>query len=65
MNEKIKKALASVELEGTEFTVEQIQFISDLVEKLDSKEISWNDALKIIEERHKRGGTSNDYTQVD
>ena len=57
MNEKIKKALASVELEGIEFTVEQIQFISDLVEKLDSKEISWNDALRIIEERHKRGET--------
>lgn len=56
MNEKIKKALASVELEGVEFTVEQIQFISDFAEKLDSKEISWNDALKIIEERHKRGG---------
>ena len=47
-------ALANVRLEGYEFTLEQIEFIKDLVERIDSKAITWDEAIKIIKERHRK-----------
>lgn len=54
MNEsKMKNALASLRLEGFEFSEEQIQFVSDLADRIDRKEISWDEAIEIIIERHR------------
>ena len=52
MKDKIRNALASVEIEGYEFSIEQINFISNLVERIDNKEINWDEAVAIIKERH-------------
>lgn len=52
VNDKLRNALASVQIEGFEFTDEQIQFISDLVHRIDGGEISWDEAVQIVKERH-------------
>lgn len=52
-------ALANVQLEGYEFTLEQIEFIKDLVERIDSKEITWEQAIEIVKERHSGKNSSN------
>lgn len=56
MTDKTKKAfnnaIASARMEGYEFTDEQIQFISDLVRRIDNGEISWDEAVQIVKERH-------------
>ena len=59
MNDKIRNALASVEMEGYTFTDEQIEFITDLVERRDSKEISWDEAISIVKERHNAKNGNN------
>ena len=52
VNDTLRNALASVQIEGYEFTDEQIQFISDLVRRIDGGEISWDEAVQIVKERH-------------
>lgn len=52
-------ALANVQLEGYEFTLEQIEFIKDLVERIDNKEITWEQAIEIVKERHSGKNSSN------
>ena len=52
MNDKLKSSLASVELEGHDFTVEQVKFIINLVERIDNGEITWDEAIKIVKARH-------------
>lgn len=52
-------ALANVQLEGYEFTLEQIEFIKDLVERIDSKAITWEQAIEIVKERHSGKNSSN------
>lgn len=52
VNDTMRNALASVQIEGYEFTDEQIQFISDLVRRIDGGEISWDEAVQIVKERH-------------
>ena len=58
-NTNFQNALANVQLEGYEFTLEQIQFIKNLIERIDNKEISWDEAVKIIKERHNAKSDNN------
>ena len=63
MTNKTKKALnnalANVQLEGYEFTLEQIEFIKDLIERIDSRELTWDEAIEIIKERHNAKNSNN------
>lgn len=56
MTDKIKKALnnalASVRMEGLEFTDEQIDMLTKLIERVDRGEITWSEAVKYLIERH-------------
>ena len=52
MDENLVNAFATVELEGFEFTDEQKQFIADLVSRVSNHEITWDEAIKIVKERH-------------
>ena len=51
-DDKLRNALASVQIEGFEFTDEQIQFVSDLVRRIDGGEISLDEAVQIVKEKH-------------
>ena len=55
----IASALASVEFEGLVFTEEQKQFILNLVKRIDNKEITWEQAIEIVKERHSGKNSSN------
>lgn len=52
MDDKLKSALASVQIETGDFSIEQIKFISDLIERIHTKEITWDEAIDIIKNRH-------------
>ena len=52
MNDKLKNSLASLEMEGFAFTGEQIEFIRNLVERIDRGEITWDEAIEIVKARH-------------
>ena len=52
MDENLVNVFATVELEGFEFTDEQKQFIADLVNRVNNHEITWDEAIKIVKERH-------------
>ena len=52
MDKNLVNAFATVELEGFEFTGEQKQFIADLVNRVSNREITWDEALKIVKERY-------------
>ena len=52
MDKKLANAFATIELEGFEFTDEQKQFIADLVNRVNNHEITWDEAIKIVKERH-------------
>ncbi len=53
MNNNLKSALASVQLEGEDFSFEQVKFISELVNRVNNGEITWDKAIEIIKNRHK------------
>ena len=53
MDNKLKSALASVQIETGEFTNEQIKTISNLIDRVHANEITWEEAIKIIKDRHK------------
>ena len=52
MNTKFKNALANVQLEGYDYSAEQIDFIEKLIERINNGEITWDEGIKIIKERH-------------
>lgn len=52
MDANLKNAFANVQLEGYDFSTEQVIFITSLVERINSREITWNEAIEIIKERH-------------
>ena len=52
MNEKLKNSLASVEMEGFTFTGEQIEFICNIVERIERRELTWDEAIIIVKARH-------------
>lgn len=53
MDDKLKSALASVQIETGEFSIEQLKFIQKLIERVHTKEITWDEAIEIIKDRHK------------
>lgn len=57
MTEKIQKclnnAIASVRMEGFEFTPEQLDFLSDLVERVDCGGITCDEAIGTILKKYK------------
>lgn len=52
IDKKLANAFATVELEGFEITDEQKQFIADLISRVSNREITWDEALKIVKERY-------------
>ena len=56
MNEKMRNSLASAELEGFEFTAEQVAFLTDLAGRMDRGEITWDEAVKLVKARHNSEG---------
>lgn len=58
MTDKAKKnlnnALASAKMEGLEFTDEQINILTKLIERVNRGEITWSEAINSITERHRR-----------
>ena len=59
MNNNISSVFASLEMEGLTFTPEQKQFIIGLIERIDNKEITWEQAIEIVKERHSGKNGSN------
>lgn len=57
MTDKTKKALnnalASARMEGFDFTDEQIDMLTKLIERVGSGEITWSEAIKYLIERYK------------
>ena len=58
MTDKTKKAfnnaIASARMEGFDFTDEQIDMLTKLIERVDRGEITWNEAIKYLIERTKQ-----------
>lgn len=48
MQKRLNNAIASARMEGFEFTPEQVDFLAELIEKVDRGEITWNEAVKKI-----------------
>ena len=59
MCDNIKNAFASAEMEGFTFTQEQRDFIISLIESVESKKITWDEAIKIVKARYRDGKNSN------
>lgn len=57
MNDKTKKAfnnaIASARMEGFDFTDEQIDMLTKLIERVGRSEITWSEAIKYLTERYK------------
>lgn len=47
----MNNALANVEIEGFEFTKEQMEFLTGLVKSIDDGEITWAEAVEIVKAR--------------
>ncbi len=58
MTDKAKKAfnnaLANARMEGLDFTDEQIDMLTKLIERVNRGEITWSEAINSITERHRR-----------
>lgn len=52
MDKKLASVFASIEMEGLDFTDEQKRFIVNLVGRVNRHEITWDEAIKIVKERH-------------
>lgn len=48
MRKNFNNAIASIQMEGFEFTQEQLDFLADLIEKADCGEITWDEAIRKI-----------------
>ena len=57
MTDKTKKAfnnaIASARMEGFDFTDEQLDMLTKLIERVDRGETTWNEAIKYLIERYK------------
>lgn len=57
MTDKTKKAfnnaIASARMEGFDFTDEQIDMLTKLIERVDKSEITWSEAIEYLIERYK------------
>lgn len=57
MTNKTKKALnnalASARMEGFDFTDEQIDMLTKLIERVGKSEITWSEAIEYLTERYK------------
>lgn len=58
MTDKTKKAfnnaIASARMEGFDFTDEQIDILTKLIERVDRGEITWNEAIKYLIKKYRR-----------
>lgn len=58
MTDKTKKAfnnaIASVRMEGFDFTDEQLAALSDLIEQVDGGKITWREAIDSIIQKYRR-----------
>ena len=52
MDKKLASVFASIEMEGLDFTDEQKRFIVNLVDRVNRHEVTWDEAIKIVKERH-------------
>lgn len=61
MTDKAKKAfdnaIASVRMEGFDFTDEQLSNLADLIEQVDGGKITWQEAINSLVQKYRR----NDY----
>lgn len=53
MQKCLNNAIASVRMEGFEFAPEQLDFLTDLVERVDCGEITWDEAIGTILKKYK------------
>jgi hypothetical protein len=57
MTDKTKKAfnnaLASARMEGFDFTGEQLDMLTDLIERVDQGEITWEEVINSLVQRYK------------
>jgi hypothetical protein len=57
MTDKTKKAfnnaIASARMEGFDFTDEQLAMLTDLIERVDQGEITWEEAINNLVQRYK------------
>ena len=58
MTEKTKKAfnnaIASVRMEGFDFTDEQLSNLADLIEQVDDGKITWQEAINSLVQKYRR-----------
>jgi hypothetical protein len=58
MTDKTKKAfnnaIASARMEGFDFTDEQLAMLTDLIERVDQGEITWEEAINTITSKYRR-----------
>lgn len=58
MTDEIKKsfnnAIASVRMEGFDFTDEQLESLADLIEQVDDGKITWREAIDSLIQKYRR-----------
>lgn len=58
MTDKIKKAfnnaIASVRMEGFDFTDEQIESLADIIEQVDDGKMTWREAIDSLVKKYRR-----------
>lgn len=58
MTDKTKKAfknaIASVRMEGFDFTDEQLNDLADLIERVDDGKITWQEAIDSLVQKYRR-----------
>lgn len=58
MTDKTKKAfnnaIASARMEGFEFTGEQLESLSDIIEQVDDGKMTWREAIDSLVEKYRR-----------
>ena len=58
MTDKTKKAfnnaIASVRMEGFDFTDEQLEILANLIEQVDNGKMTWREAIDLLVEKYRR-----------
>ena len=58
MTDETKKAfnnaIASVRMEGFDFTDEQLESLADIIEQVDNGKMSWQEAIDSLVEKYRR-----------
>ena len=58
MTDKTKKAfnnaIASVRMEGFDFTDEQLNDLADIIEQVDDDKMTWRDAINSLVDKYKK-----------